>query len=68
MTSNGVLLPGQGKMMSSNAPKSVGGGVEESAGRLSPEEQKGGSMVGKDSAASLEHNLGTVHGIVPTLQ
>ncbi|UZJ54166.1 hypothetical protein CBS101457_003486 [Exobasidium rhododendri] len=68
MASNGVLLPGQSKMVSSATSKSMSGGGDEGAGRLSPEEAKGGLMPGKENGASLEQNLSTMHGIVPTLQ
>lgn len=64
MSSNGVLLPGQGKVSSTPTPSN--GQREGAARKLSPEETK--SKASKETAASLEQSLNTVHGIVPTLQ
>lgn len=65
MSSNGVLLPGQGKMSSTPAPVN-GAGMDVSRKQSLTEESK--TMPSKEHAASLEQSLNTVHGIVPTLQ
>lgn len=59
---SGVLLPGQGKVSSTPVP--LNGQRDDAARKLSPEETK----ASKETAASLEQSLNTVHGIVPTLQ
>jgi hypothetical protein len=65
MSSNGVLLPGQGKMSSTPVPVN-GSGMDVTRKQPSTEDSK--AMPSKEHAASLEQSLNTVHGIVPTLQ
>lgn len=59
MASNGMMLPGQNK---ASFPQGNGMGSDV---KHSQQDEKG---TGKETAASLEHSLSTVHGIVPTLQ
>lgn len=76
MASSGVLLPGQGKVSSTSITSSGANkatGPDDAPRKQSPNDLKAangnvGAMNGKETAASLEQSLSTMHGIVPTLQ